>query len=159
MNFTTMHRELETCMCDRVKERAIDWHTERATRERMSTRDTTAIGIMIRGQTKTCRNAHTHTHTYNVYLLSYFIKTVLLLLWIENCHHGPNDRSWRNGYTHSETYARFFRSQCQLVMHENVRKLELQQSQGFGAYVLILNTVFGVRYTLHTQADRNTASE
>ena len=153
MNFTTMHRELETCMCDRVN-RASNrlTNTPRETRERMNTRDSTAIGIMIRGQTKTCRNAH--THTYNVYLLSYFIKTVLLLLWIENCHHGPNDRSQRNGYTHSKTYAGFFRSQCQLLMHENVRKLELQQSQRFGAYVLILNTVFGA--AVHTRKEIET---
>lgn len=34
-------------------------------------------------------------HAYNVYLLSYFIKTVLLLLWIENCHRAQTQKRIR----------------------------------------------------------------
>lgn len=42
--------------------------------------------------TKKKNNTHYAQRTHNVHLLSYFIKTVLLLLWIENCDSGRTQK-------------------------------------------------------------------
>lgn len=107
MNFTTMHR-IEMCthkqtdrrgILKQTTERKRQKKTERTTdwiEEVIESRKQTAIGIMI-SRTNKNMNAQAHKHKIEytsirirIYLLSYFIKTVLLLLWIENCHR-PTD--------------------------------------------------------------------
>lgn len=105
MNFTTMHRIELKCAYVYKRSRQTDTHrnTQEANRTKQRERQRssadwieqtiesckqTAIGIMISRTNKNMNTApgiQTRNVCVSVYLLSYFIKTVLLLLWIENC--------------------------------------------------------------------------